>query len=118
MCQRASGAPFAALFYLAAENIAVTKGQTRIYQSSPGVQRHFCADCGSPVFFCRLNRPAQRAIFVGSLDDPNDFQPDMHVCVSSSVNWLERHDTVPRHDEKPEGMTPTLHYDPVTGRAD
>jgi len=116
MCQRTSGAPFAALFYMAAEKVAVTKGEPRIYQSSPQVKRHFCGDCGSPVFFYRLNRPDQRAIFVGSLDDPNDFKPDMHLCLSSSVNWLDVRDTAPRYSEKPAGMTPTLHYDPVTGR--
>lgn len=116
MCQRASGAPFAAIFFMAVDNIRVTKGQLQTYRSSPEVDRYFCGNCGAPLFYQRLSRPAQRGIFVGSLDDPNNFKPDMHVCLSSAVNWLDMHDSAPRYAEKPEGSTPTLRYDPVSGK--
>jgi len=118
MCQRASGAPFAALFYMSAEDIRVTRGQPKTYKSSPQVDRDFCGNCGSSLFFDRSNRPGQRAIFVGSLDDPNNFNPDCHLCLSSAVNWLDIRDTIPRYAQKPEGMTPTFQYDPVSGKVD
>jgi hypothetical protein len=69
------------------------------------------------LFFQRTNRPEQRAIFVGSLDDPNDFRPELHVCLSSAVDWFNIRDDAARYDEKPEGMSPTLRYDPVAGTA-
>ena len=117
MCQRASGSPFSALFYMAQENIRLTKGKPAIYKSSAEAERHFCSNCGSPLFFQRLTRPDQRAIFVGSLDQPPDFKPDYVVCLSSSVNWLGTIGEAPQFEEKPDGMSPTLLYDPVTGHA-
>ena len=68
-----------------------------------------------PIFFYRISTPHQKAIFVGSLDDPNEFEIKMEVCTSSSVSWLQECGTTPSYAEKPEGMTPTLNYHPVTG---
>lgn len=39
----------------------------------------------------------------------------MHVCVESAMTWLDVRDDAPRHHQKPEGMTPLVGYDPVTG---
>jgi hypothetical protein len=117
MCQRASGAPFVGLFYMPIEHIRLIQGQLGEYQSSEQAVRYFCIRCGSPIFFHRLGTPHQRAIFVGSLDDPNNFEVKMEVCLSSAVQWLEARDQAPRYQEKPEGMTPTLAYDPLTGKA-
>ena len=118
MCQRGSGGPMAALFYVSSGYIIIVKGSPHAYRSSPTVDRLFCKDCGSPLFFQRINRPDQRAIFVGSLDDPNDFKPDMHVCLSSAVNWLTIQDDAARYQEKPATMSPTLRYDPVSGQVE
>lgn len=52
---------------------------------------------------------------VGSLDDPNIFKPQMQVCLESAMTWIDTLDDVPRYSQKPEGMTPPVDYDPVTG---
>ena len=90
------------------------KGEPHIYCSSPTSNRHFCHDCGSPLFFERHTRSLS-AIIVGSLDDPNIFKPEMHVCLESAMTWLNVHDDVPRYSQKPEGMMPLIDYNPVTG---
>jgi hypothetical protein len=46
---------------------------------------------------------------VGSLDDPNIFKPEMHVCQESAMTWLEIHDDAPRYSQKPGGMTLLVH---------
>ena len=55
------------------------------------------------------------ALMVGSLDDPNIFKPEMHVCQESAVTWLDTVNDAPHYSQKPEGMTPLVDYDPVTG---
>ena len=115
MCQRASGAPFMALLFMPSEGVAVTKGQPQVYPSSPTSNRHFCARCGSPLFFERHTRAAM-GVAVGSLDDPNVFKAEQHVCMESAMAWLDIRDEAPRHAQKPEGLTPLVDYDHVTGR--
>jgi len=116
MCQRASGAPVSALLFMNADHLAVTKGATRKLAFSPRTWRHICDACGAPLFFTRDNRPEVRALYVGSLDDPDGFKPELHVCVESAMSWLDIRDALPRHAEKPEGMTRPLNYDPISGR--
>jgi hypothetical protein len=119
MCQRASGAPLTGLFFMAADDVRVTKGRLCTYRSSPTVDRLFCPRCGSPIFFQRTNLPGRRGIFAGSLDDPNEFKPNLQVCTTSAVSWLSTLSAVPSFAEKPDEMlkvAPVVDYDPVTGR--
>ena len=115
MCQRASGAPFMALMFMPQDRVKLIKGQTRVFHSSSTADQHFCGECGSPIFFVRHTRSSW-ALMAGSLDDPNVFDAEMHVCVESAVAWLDMRDSAPRYSAKPEGMTPLVSYDPVTGR--
>ena len=116
MCQRASGAPFMGLLFMPSDAVKVIKGYPRVYHSSPTSDRHFCPACGSPLFFVRHTR-SLCAVTVGSLDNPHIFKPTMHVCMESAMEWLDIRDDAPRYSTKPEGMTPLMEYDPVTGIA-
>lgn len=115
MCQRASGSACMGLIFVASSDMEITQGEPRSYQSSPTLIRHFCPDCGSPLFVERTSRGLY-GILAGSLDDPSLFEPQMHICLSSSEGWLQLNDNLPRHQEKPKGMTPTLKDDSATGR--
>jgi hypothetical protein len=114
MCQRASGGPFMGVLFLPSEAVRVTKGEPLVYRSSPTSNRHFCGRCGSHLFFERHTR-ALMGLTVGSLDEPDGFKPQMHLCVESAMAWLDIRDDAPRHAKKPEGMTPPVDYDPLTG---
>jgi hypothetical protein len=86
MCQKASG-PFMALAFVPPESIEVTKGKTKTIQTSSDSVRHFCADCGSPLFFQRPQ--VQRiAVLVGILDEPFDSKPNFHCYTESELPWL------------------------------
>jgi hypothetical protein len=116
MCQKASGGPLGALLFVNRGNLRITKGQPRVFASTSTTRRQFCETCGSPVFFVRTNRPERIAIFAGSLDDQTGFSPAMHVCAETAVPWLHLGDDLPRYGQKPPGMSPTVSYDPTTGR--
>src|ERR1700761_2105366 len=51
MCQKAVGGPFAALSKLKTDNLRWTRGTPARFQSSSAAERHFCADCGTPLTF-------------------------------------------------------------------
>ena len=50
-CQHALGAGFATWSGVKQENFEVTKGQIAIYESSPGVRRGFCQNCGTSLTY-------------------------------------------------------------------
>jgi hypothetical protein len=117
MCQKASGGPFVALAFVPPESVAVTKGTTKTIQTSSDSVRHFCADCGSPIFFQRPQ--VQRiAVLVGTLDEPFDFKPNFHCYTESTMTWLKNlDDDTPRFETWSEdaGMVPPTDYNPKQG---
>ena len=115
MCQRASGSSFAGIMFFPSSAVEMTAGETRTYGSSSSGIRHFCAHCGSSLFFQRVSSDLH-GILIGALDDPGIFKPTMHICLSAKQEWLDLADGLPGHEEKPAGMTPTGTYDSVTGQ--
>ena len=116
MCQRASGSAFMPLLFVDKDALTVIRGEPRAFQSSATLIRHFCPKCGSPVFVERTSSD-RYGILVGALDDPSFYEPTMHICYEAHQGWLKLADALPRHEEKPAGMTPTLNYDAATGQA-
>ena len=115
MCQRASGSSFAGIMFFPSSTVKLVAGETRTYGSSSSGIRHFCVDCGSSLFFERSSSDLH-GILIGALDEPEVFEPTMHICLSAKQAWLSLSDGLPGHDEKPSGMTQTGTYDSVTGR--
>jgi hypothetical protein len=115
MCQRASGAAFMGLIFFEAGAVRLTKGHAKVYQGSETLRRHFCSDCGSPVYVERTSSN-RFGVLAGALDDPAVFRPTMHICTSSSQRWLKLADALPIYNEKPPGMSSTVSYDVTSGK--
>ena len=48
-CRRHTGAPMVTLVSFERDKVRYTKGAPKIHNSSPGVGRAFCGDCGTPL---------------------------------------------------------------------
>jgi len=57
MCQKASGAPFASFAEIENTDFAWTRGKPSAFRSSSIAERHFCAACGTPLSFRRIDGP-------------------------------------------------------------
>ena len=76
-CRKAQG--FAAAVAPAeAAGFKLTQGADLIreYESTPGKRRAFCAQCGSPLYSRRDDRPEVLRVRLGAFDDP---LPDLRV---------------------------------------
>ena len=69
MCQKATGNLFASLVGVRHENLTWTRGTPSRFRSSEHVDRGFCGNCGTPLFYQYL--PGERvSLTIGSFDDP------------------------------------------------
>ncbi|SDI37626.1 Glutathione-dependent formaldehyde-activating enzyme [Bradyrhizobium sp. Rc2d] len=50
-CRLHAGAPVVGWTMYAENAVKVTKGEPKVYRSSEHVRRHFCADCGTGLFY-------------------------------------------------------------------
>ena len=71
-CRRHAGAPVVGWTMYAEDAFKVTKGQPKVYESSEHGRRHFCADCGTGLFYINANvLPGIIDIQSATYDDPN-----------------------------------------------
>lgn len=69
MCQKAVGNFFAALVGVTDTDLTWTRGTPAIFNSSQKVERGFCRDCGTPLFF-HWTDGSHHSLCIGAFDSP------------------------------------------------
>lgn len=95
-CRRNCAAPVTAFFGLPHDSV-YWSGSPKIYRSSEGVERLFCADCGTPMAYRNTLDPVNIHLYTATLENPNDAPPRFHVFHSDHISWLNLQDKLPRY---------------------
>ncbi len=89
-CQKASGTGHAALALFKADAVAIS-GETRSFEvianSGATVSRHFCPECGTPVFGMTSRSPQLRLLPAGLFEDNDWYQPGSLIFARSKRHW-------------------------------
>ena len=97
-CRRTTGAAVATFVGVAREQFNYSAGAPRIFNSSPGVRRSFCGDCGTPLTYEADNHPGEVQVHISTFDGPEAVPPQLHVYFADAIPWLHLDDHLPRHD--------------------
>lgn len=87
MCQKAAGAPFASFAEIERADFAWTRGQPSTFRSSSLAERDFCAACGTPLSFRRIDGP-KIEIMTGAFDRPDRMVPTRQYGTESRLGWV------------------------------
>lgn len=96
MCQKSSGSSFMVWVIFDKENVAVTKGEIKKYQSSPSLARGFCSDCGSNV---SIHTEKCFDLPIGALEKPSDIKIDHHIWTTRALKHVDLNDGLPKFDK-------------------
>jgi hypothetical protein len=89
-CRRHSGAPMVGWGLVRNDQIAI-QGETRAYQSSEHGRRHFCAECGTSLFYINEGIfPGMTDVQIATLDDPDAIIPQAQIQVADRIGWMEK----------------------------
>ena len=102
-CRKSNGTAFAtnaainsADFHFIGDHSTVAE-----FESTPGVFRVFCRQCGSPLYSRRPGMPDVLRLRIGTLDTQISGKPGVHIFVGSKAEWEDIHDNLPQYDERP-----------------
>jgi len=96
-CRKTTGAPTVAYSVYLEKDVKFTKGQRKTYQSSPGVSRTYCGDCGTPLSYeSEWLGDVVIGFFVGTMNEPDLFPPQKHAFHGERVEWFDVADNLPR----------------------
>ena len=98
-CRKAQGTPFVTNIPVPEARFSLLSGaeQLKAFESSPGKQRVFCGNCGSPVYSRTDKLPGVLRIRAGSLEGELATRPAFHAFVASKANWWALHDDLPQY---------------------
>ncbi|MGA9319528.1 MAG: GFA family protein [Xanthobacteraceae bacterium] len=104
-CQRRTGAAFAVGAFFPNSQISGIEGAhkafTRSSDAGRKVEYHFCADCGSTVFWHRQATPELTAISVGCFTDPTFPAPVAAIWAAHKLQWVVFPPGMPVLDAQP-----------------
>jgi hypothetical protein len=90
-CQRQTGSAFVVNLLIEADRVEVLTGAVQpvdVPRDDGSVQRvSRCPQCQVAVF-SEYTRPEVRFVRGGTLDDPTDVAPDVHIYIRSKVGWV------------------------------
>ena len=100
LCRKNSGTAFATNGFINSAEFEIIAGKEKLttFSFKPGRNRHFCTNCGSPVYSSNDQDPARFRIRLGILDSEITERPISHNFVSSKANWEELDAQLPRYD--------------------
>lgn len=88
-CRKRQGSAFHYFAVFPAESVKVS-GETRVFKT-----RHFCPDCGSPLFD-RFGDELE--LSAGCLDEPNRLEPTYESWLIRREAWLPRFNVANRYE--------------------
>lgn len=71
-------------------------------ESGEPLAREFCHACGSPIRSVPASTPKMLAVKAGTLDNPGDFAPVMHIWTASKLPWVAIADGLPQYARGPQ----------------
>jgi hypothetical protein len=98
-CQRAAGAPVVPWATYAKDSFRVIRGAIRWRESSPGVTRGHCSECGSSISYENDKRAGEIDISLNTLDDPSGPNLRAHIWTEDKPEWMLIADELPVYDK-------------------
>ncbi|WP_348646212.1 GFA family protein [Pseudohalocynthiibacter sp. F2068] len=94
-CRRQCSAPMTTYIGVLDTQWRWTSEAPKVYKSSPGVERTFCENCGTPLSFRSEKMSGVMHLYVAAMDEPEKFEPTLHVAYEEKLPWLKLADNLP-----------------------
>ncbi|MEQ1548201.1 MAG: GFA family protein [Chakrabartia sp.] len=88
-CRLSAGAPMVSWAAFAEDELTLTKGSPKTFNSSGSAMRSFCGDCGTGLFYRNEEfLPGIVDIQSATLDDPSALPAGAHIQTAERIDWM------------------------------
>lgn len=101
-CRKSAGAPMVAWAAFDEDELKLTMGEPKTFNSSGETWRSFCGDCGTGLFYRNQSfLPGIVDIQSATLDDPDVLPAGAHIQTAERIKWMETAHTLPVFERFP-----------------
>jgi len=101
-CQNQTGSAFVLNAIIETERIELLSGRPEIATVRSGSGKphdiYRCPSCRTAVWSDYGRRPGLRFVRVGTLDDPAELPPDVHIFTRSKLPWIRLPESTPAYE--------------------
>lgn len=94
-----------------ADQVVFSGAERKIYESSAGANRAFCANCGTPITWegDGVDLGPICEIHISTFDNPDALEPTGHAFYLERISWFDVADRLPRFEGFAEYDAPLRH---------
>ena len=85
-CRHHTGAAVAGMLVFKPEEVRFSAGKLSVYNSSPGIERGFCRQCGTTLTW---KGHGVISLHIGTLDSPDEHAPTLHWRYEERSPWYD-----------------------------
>ena len=101
-CRRHAGAPMVGWAMYPVAALTITRGEAKVYKSSESGRRHFCAACGTGLFYVNeATLPGMIDVQSSTFDDPDQMPPQIHIQTAERLSWMAEAHSLPTYERYP-----------------
>ena len=101
-CRRHAGAPLVGWTMYREDQVTVTQGTPRIYESSANGRRQFCPDCGTGLFYTNAAMlPGIVDVQSATYDDPDAVPARIQIQLAERIGWMKDAHELPGFERFP-----------------
>ena len=105
MCRGMNGAAFSSYAIVNRDELVVIRGAEvlRPYAVTETGRKHYCAECGSPVFNTNIERYGDHAmLYLGTLRDPGKLPEPLNIFHEDRLAWTDAVGDLTSFDRLPQ----------------
>ena len=103
-CRQSTGSAYAALMFMKQDDVKIT-GTPKTFQhkadSGNLMTKHFCSNCGTPMFTQNSSREGMLGLRAGLINEHEEFVPKANVYTSSKMEATVLEDGIPAFEKMP-----------------
>ena len=105
LCRGMNGAAFSSYAIVNSSQLAITGGSEslREFAVTGTGRKHFCAECGSPVFNTNVEKYGDHAmLYLGTLRDPGELPEPVNIFHEDRLAWTDAVGNLVSFDSVPQ----------------
>jgi hypothetical protein len=98
-CRRQTSSLMTSFFCVYEKNMMFVGDALQAYSPSKDVERGFCKNCGTPMYYMHASRPGEIDLYAVTLDNPENFKPKSHYHWDEKLSWLHVNDGLSKENQ-------------------
>ncbi len=90
-CRRMNGSSFSTYVIVSETDFQILSGNSNLkhHEVSQNGTKFFCNNCGSPIFNRNSKFPGLNIIYLGILDNPSLYKPQVNIFCDTKLGWVD-----------------------------